>query len=83
MQALARSAGWIRQLLGASAAVGGVQGLEGAGVPRRKPLGAMGAGGGGQHEATTAAAEAAMVRQQDLLLQAVGLRLLLATLEAR
>ena len=64
-------------------AVGGVQALEGAGVPRRKPLGGMGAVGGGQYEAATAAAEAATARQQDLLLQAVGLRLLLATLETR
>ncbi len=72
MQEQARAAGWTQQLLGA-AAVGGVQAMETAG--KRK-------GGGGAEGGDGDGTEAAIVRQQELLLQVVGLRLMLATMEA-
>ena len=72
MQSSARAAGWTQQLLDAAAAAGGVQAMEVAGGAKRR-------GGSGQE----GAAELAMVRQQELLLQSVGLRLLLATMDAQ
>ena len=72
MQSSARAAGWTQQLLDAAAAAGGVQAMEVAGGAKRR-------GGNGQE----GAAELAMVRQQELLLQSVGLRLLLATMDAQ
>ena len=73
MQEQARAAGWTQQLLGAAAAAGGVQAMEVAG--KRK-------GGSGAEEGDRGGTEAAIVRQQELLLQVVGLRLMLATMEA-
>ena len=85
MQASARSAGWTQQLLEAAAAVGGIHSMEGTGaLSSRRPgpgPGGLATATGGQQE--SCAAEAAVVRQQELLLEAVGLRLLLATMEAR
>jgi len=69
MKISAQSAGWTQQLLEAAAAVGGIHSMEGVGAGRQQQIGC--------------AAEAAVVRQQELLLQAVGLRLLLATMAAR
>ncbi|GAX74169.1 hypothetical protein CEUSTIGMA_g1618.t1 [Chlamydomonas eustigma] len=73
MTSSALAAGWAQELMEAAAAVGGVQAMEVQAAKKR---------GGSQLQEGSSAASA-VARQQELLLQAVGLRLLLSTLEAQ
>jgi hypothetical protein len=73
MSSSALAAGWTQELMEAAAAVGGMQAMEVQAAKRR--------GGSQLQEASSSVTTVA--RQQELLLQAVGLRLLLSTLEAQ
>lgn len=85
-----RSAGWVKQLVGAAAAAGGTQALV---APPKRSSSSVGAtpmavdqgdaAAAGSSSIPPAAGSSAVLRQQELLLQTGGLRTLVAAIEAQ